>query len=168
MDDLVAATGASKHAIYAEFGGKRDLFLAALDAYRSDIVTPAFSRVEADGADLADVAQYYEFQIARAEASGLPGPGCFFANSATEIAPHDEDVRARVEAHDSRLFDGFLRALLNTAKDRALPPAGVADLARVMVVFSAGLWTASRGIGDADALRRLVRTFLASTERALG
>jgi TetR/AcrR family transcriptional regulator, transcriptional repressor for nem operon len=169
MDDLVAATGASKHAIYAEFGGKRDLFLAALDAYRDEVVTPAFSIVEADGADLAQVAQYFEFQISRAENAGLPGPGCFLANCAAEIAPHDDGIGARVRAHDDRLFEGFRRALLTTAGSRqALPPYEIAGLASAMVVFAAGLWTASRSVAEADALRRSVRAFLAATERALG
>jgi TetR/AcrR family transcriptional regulator, transcriptional repressor for nem operon len=169
MDDLVAATGASKHAIYAEFGCKRDLFLAALDAYRDEVVTPAFSCVEADGADLAQVAQYFEFQISRAEDAGLPGPGCFFANCAAEIAPHDDAIGARVRTHNARLFEGFHRALQATVRDRlSVPPDEIAGLASAMVVFAAGLWTASRSIRDADALRRSVEAFLAAIKRALG
>jgi TetR/AcrR family transcriptional regulator, transcriptional repressor for nem operon len=168
MDDLVAATGASRHAIYTEFGGKHALFISALDAYRDEIVTPAFSMVEADGANLASVARYFEFQIARAEAIGLPGAGCFFANSSTEVAPHDDDVRARVDAHNRRLFNGFLAALRTTAGGRtSSPPSELANLAATMVVFATGLWTASRAVGDAKSLRQSVRTFLAMIERAL-
>ncbi len=45
MDDLVRATGASRHAIYQAFGGKRELFIACLGRYRETVVTPAFSQV---------------------------------------------------------------------------------------------------------------------------
>ncbi|MEM6902905.1 MAG: acetate--CoA ligase family protein, partial [Pseudomonadota bacterium] len=40
-------------------------------------------------ADLDAIAQYFETQISAAEQAGLPGPGCFVANAATEVAPHD-------------------------------------------------------------------------------
>lgn len=34
MDDLVKATGISRHGIYATFGGKKALFMACFDQYQ--------------------------------------------------------------------------------------------------------------------------------------
>lgn len=158
MDDLVNATGISRHGIYTTFGGKKALFLACFEQYQQMVVTPAFEVVEAPGADLQSVATYFEKQIESGEAVGLPGPGCFVANAATEVAPDDADVMALVLQHNDRLRQGFAGALRQSAlasdQDRVL------DLADVMVIFTNGLWTMSRSISDANVLRRAVTRFL--------
>ncbi len=158
MDDLVRATGVSRHGIYTLFGGKRALFLACFEQYQQTVVTPAFDVVETPGADLISVSAYFGQQIARGEAQGLPGPGCFVANSATEVAPEDTDVMAQVHHHNDRLRRGFKGALQQSApnldRDKAI------ELAEVMVIFTTGLWTMSRSVSDADLLRRAVRNFL--------
>jgi TetR/AcrR family transcriptional repressor of nem operon len=158
MDDLVKATGVSRHGIYATFGGKKAMFLACFDQYQQSVVTPAFEVVEAEGADLESVAEYFERQIASGEAAGLPGPGCFVANSATEVAPEDADVMALVHQHNDRLRQGFAGALKQTKP--TLDPEKILELAEVMVFFTNGLWTASRSVSGADVLREAVRNFL--------
>lgn len=158
MDDLVKATGVSRHGIYATFGGKKAMFLACFDRYLQAVVTPAFEVVEAPNADLKSVAKYFEIQISRAEAAGLPGPGCFVANSATEVAPGDPDVMLQVKRHNDRLKRGFAGAL--TASMPCLDKDKLSDLAEVMVIFTNGLWTLSRAVNNADMLRRAVRNFL--------
>ena len=158
MDDLVTATGVSRHGIYTSFGGKQALFLACFARYQSQVVTPAFARVEAPGATLDSVAAYYEHLIALGEAAGLPGPGCFVANAATETAPSDPDVMAEVARHNDRLRRGFAAALQNTAPGH--PPQQVQALAEVLVIFTNGLWTLSRSARDGAVLRASVQTCL--------
>ncbi len=158
MDDLVRATGVSRHGIYTTFGGKKALFLACFERYQRRVVTPAFDVVEQPGADLQSVATYFETQITNGAAAGFPGPGCFVANSATEVAPSDADVMALVTHHNDRLRQGFARALVQSAPefdhDRAR------DLVEMMVIFTNGLWTMSRSVDDAGVLRRAVSDFL--------
>ena len=120
LDDLVNATGVSRHGIYGDFGGKRALFLASLDHYSEAVVTPAFAEVEAGGADLTTVAGYFEHQIRRAEGPGLPGRGCLMANTMTEVAPRDDEVRKLVSAHADRLRYGFANALAKCGWDASL------------------------------------------------
>ena len=158
MDDLVKATGVSRHGIYSTFGGKKPLFLACFDRYQQSVVTPAFSAVELPGADLTSVANYFETQIALGEVAGLPGPGCFVANSASEVAPADAEVMAQVEAHNKRLQRGFAAALRTSMSSHDKSREN--DLAQMSVVFTNGLWTMSRSISNADTLRRAVRNFL--------
>lgn len=158
MDSLVEATGLSRHAIYTAFGGKRALFLACFDQYQQTVVTPAFAVVEAPGADLTSVATYFETQITSGEAAGLPGPGCFVANSATEVAPNDADVMALVRSHNDRLRQGFAATLHQSGP--TLAEDEVRERAEVMVIFTNGLWTLSRTVSDADVLRHAVSSFL--------
>ncbi|MEM7426421.1 MAG: TetR/AcrR family transcriptional regulator [Pseudomonadota bacterium] len=168
MDELVTATGISRHGLYKEFGGKRSIFLACFDHYQRTIVSPAFARVEQAGSTLADVRSYFEHQIEAAQAIGLPGPGCFVANSTTEAAPHDESVHSCVDHHNDRLKAGFASALRNSA-GRALAEneASIAALAQMLLVFATGLWSASRVTEDAGALRASVETFLDILEERL-
>ncbi len=158
MDDLVKATGISRHGIYASFGGKKALFLACFDTYQKSIVTPAFEVVETPGATLQSVSDYFEKQISLGERVGLPGPGCFVTNSATEVAPGDPDVMAEVVRHNNRLRRGFASALHNSAPH--LEPRRIGELAGVMVIFTNGLWATSRRVSDGDLLREAVRSFL--------
>ncbi|WP_119165968.1 TetR/AcrR family transcriptional regulator [Algihabitans albus] len=162
MDDLVEATAVSRHGIYSTFGGKKKLFLACFDRYREAVVSPAFNCVEGPDADLATIAAYFEFQISRGEAAGLPGPGCFVANSATEVAPHDTDTMAKVAEHNDRLRRGFRNAIARAyAKSGSAGDADVTELADVCVIFTNGLWSMSRTVTDANDLRRAVKAFLA-------
>lgn len=161
IDDLVTETGASRHALYQAFGGKRSLFLACLDAYPSVAVTPGFARVERADATLSDIAAFLEHQIGVTYSRGFPGRGCLFANAMTEVAPHDEDVAERVRRHHERLAAGFRNAMKNSIPaGRKVPAALLNELSFFLAVSAQGLWSASRTIGDASVLRRYARSLL--------
>jgi TetR/AcrR family transcriptional regulator, transcriptional repressor for nem operon len=160
IDDLTRETGATRHALYQTFGGKRDLFLACLDAYRDAVVTPAFARVEEKDSGLAEIAGYFEHQIARGEAHGLPGPGCLIANTMTEMAPHDDEIAAHVHAHHARLAAGFRRALANASRGAGLSRKELGEFAELLATSAQGLWSFSRTVTDAADLRRFVTTLL--------
>jgi TetR/AcrR family transcriptional regulator, transcriptional repressor for nem operon len=162
MDDLVTSTGVSRHGIYAAFGGKRALYLACFDRYAELVVSPAFAVVEKPQAGSREIRVYFEHQIAAAEAAGLPGPGCFVANAATEVAPHDAGVAAAVTRHNRRLALGF-RAAMQHQAGRPVPQ----DLALALVIFATGLWSMSRVEPDAQVLRQAVAAFLDTVERSL-
>ncbi|WP_062173547.1 TetR/AcrR family transcriptional regulator [Burkholderia sp. PAMC 26561] len=161
MADLVDATGASRAAIYSEFGGKDQLFIACLDAYREKIVNPAFARVEAEGAMLNAVRTYFEAQISRGVAKGLPGSGCLFANTMIELAPHDHLAMAKVREHNARLTAGFYQVLANeNAAEARLSSSEIHALAVTMTTSTQGLWSLSRTVDDAAVLHRIVHTLI--------
>ena len=165
MSDIVEATSVSRHGIYTTFGGKKALFLACFDRYQETVVSPAFRVVEEKDAGLESIATYFEYQISRGETIGLPGPGCFVANSATEVAPKDADVLAKVTHHNERLRTGFRNAFLN--ENPAAHPKMAGELADVTVTFTNGLWTQTRTVTDAHAVRRAVSRFLAMISETL-
>lgn len=161
VDDLVTETGASRHALYQAFGGKRSLFLACLEAYPDVAVTPGFSRVERKDADLGDIAAFLEHQIGITYLRGTPGRGCLFANAMTEVAPHDADVAKRVRKHNERLAAGFRNALKNSIPvGRKVPGVLLNELSFFLAVSAQGLWSASRTIDDASVLRRYAAALL--------
>lgn len=152
MDDLVRATGTSRHGLYKEFGDKRGLFVAAFENYVNTVVTPAFAVVEAPGAGLAQIRQYLYTQINRAEQTGLPGPGCLVANTMVEAAPHDPQFELLVKTHLGRLTAGFFAALSNEARGlRRRPSAQLKPWAFQLTVSTQGLWSVSRAVSAGHA-----------------
>lgn len=164
IDDLVRATGVSRHGLYTEFSGKEALFEACLESYSDMVVTPAFQQVEAEGATLDSVNAFFMQQIALAETVGLPGPGCLMANTMTEVAPRSASVLALVTRHNERLKAGFENALRGSARAVAKRETrqSISDRADLLVIFANGLWSVSRTVGDARHLKRAVRSFLKS------
>jgi len=158
MDDLVKSTGVSRHGIYSDIGGKYALHLEALSAYQEAVVSPAFDQVEKQGAGLNELANYFETQISLAEKTGLPGPGCFIANSATETAPHDDKIELHVRHHNLRLKRGFQNIILNSAPE--MPIEEQEGLAEFLVISTQGLWSLSRTVHSAEYLRKQVNTLL--------
>ncbi|MEM6900911.1 MAG: TetR/AcrR family transcriptional regulator [Pseudomonadota bacterium] len=158
MDDIVTLTGISRHALYAEVGGKHDLYLSAFEEYQQSVVSPAFQAVETDGGLLA-IRAYFEHQIARAEEMGLPGPGCLVGNAAIERAPHDEAITALVDTHNKRLTKGFVHAL-NQCEDNTLTPGERQHLAHYLTISAQGLWSVSRTTKTSAPLYAFVETLM--------
>ncbi|MEO1660784.1 MAG: TetR/AcrR family transcriptional regulator [Pseudomonadota bacterium] len=158
MDDLVKATGVSRHGIYSDVGGKQDLFLCGFAAYRDTVVAPALRAMAASDGGLAGIRAYFETQIDLAESVGLPGPGCLVANAMTETAPHDDRVQAEVDAHNQRLTKAFEQALKSAAPD--LDAKASASLSAFLTLTAQGLWSMSRSADQAQILRDYVETLL--------
>ena len=159
MDDLVRATGVGRSAIYSDFGGKKDLFLACLTHFRDVSVTPAFGVVEVEDAGLAEIEAYLRGGVAGIEDMGLPGRGCLMGNTLTEVAPHDNEITKIVRAHYDRLTEGFARAL---AKEVSVSPTSteIRNLAGFLATSVQGLWAFARGIDNISDLRKKADTLL--------
>ena len=168
MDDLVKATGVSRHGIYSDFGGKQSLFLACFKQYQDLIVSPAFERVEKPDASITEFAKYFEHQIALAEQNGMPGPGCFVGNTLTEVAPHDNEVLAKVQEHNNRLRSGIFNALRNSVPDgSSMSEQEISVITEEVLVFATGLWAISRISDDAANLRSVVSGFISNLQERL-
>lgn len=154
--DLVAATGSTRQALYNEHGGKHGLFLSALLAYPKLVVDPAFAPVEAPGASTADIRNYFLIQIDLAAEMGLPGPGCLMANSMTDVAPHDPEVRQHVESHNKRLARGFANALRKSVADERRR----SELGEWLAISAQGLWSHSRLVDQPEPLYQYVNTLM--------
>lgn len=166
MDDLVRATGVSRSAIYSDFGGKRDLFLACLSSFQDNSVTPAFADVEAEGAGFAAIEAYVNDGVAEIEKIGLPARGCLMGNTLTELGPHDNEIAKIVRAHYDRLSDGFAQALANESKQSPTNP-DIAQLAGILAVSVQGLWAYTHGTDKITDLRKKAKALIELIELKL-
>lgn len=159
MGDLVSATGVGRGAIYSDFGGKKDLFLACLSHFQDASVTPAFGGVETEGARLAAIEAYLNDGVAEIQKLGLPARGCLMGNTLTELGPHDSEIAEIVRAYYDRLTDGFARALANEV-DQSPTDAQIRELAGFLAVSAQGLWAYARGTDNINGLKKKAGTLI--------
>jgi TetR/AcrR family transcriptional repressor of nem operon len=109
-EDLVQELGIARASLYATFGSKRALYLAALDRYLAgeDGRRPE-DVVETAGGGLSAIRLLLESAVSM-PGQGLP-PGCFSTNATVEHGDDDAEVSARLEANRRRMEELFRQAL---------------------------------------------------------
>jgi len=116
VDNLVEATGVQPGSLYNAFpGGKRGLFLKALDRYSKLVVPEKLGALEDPGAGMAELRAYFDGLV-----DDLTTPegrmGCLMVNSAMELAAEDSEVGAIVRNHMQRLERNAEQALRNAQR----------------------------------------------------
>lgn len=170
IEDLVTATGVGRGGIYSDFGGKEDLFLACLEAYRARFADPAMHILTSGIEGLSSIEAYFDFFIALHEKRGMLGPGCFIANTMTELAPHHADAQRIVKAHSSDLKAAFETSLAQAKRtnDIQVDKTEIAEIAEFLVTSSQGLWSYGKSISDIRILKRFKNTLLELLRYRLG
>ncbi|HBN31970.1 MAG: TetR/AcrR family transcriptional regulator [Rhodobacterales bacterium] len=95
LDDLTQAMGINRPSLYAQFGNKRGLFLAAIDRYTETISAPQAVPL-ATVQDIAKAVSLYYGEIIKCVAAEGRPPGCLIASVATELAARDGEIRSKV------------------------------------------------------------------------
>lgn len=105
MEMLTAKLGVEKPSIYASFGSKQALYLAALRRYREALAERLRGELAAAATSRAGIEGIVGELMARGERRSRRG--CFAANCALERADHDAEARAEVRA----IFSEFVAVL---------------------------------------------------------
>lgn len=163
IQDVVAATGLNRSSLYATFGGKQELYVAALHRYLEHRSQPTFQRLAEDERGLPAVEEFFAALI-RARCSGEYARwGCMVSNAHAGAENADDAVARLLDRHHQGLRDA-LHAALVTAQARgqlagSADPAAAAD---VLALVAYGVNLRSRAGASARSLRRSVATALAS------
>lgn len=161
IQDIVTATGLNRSSLYATFGGKQELYLAALRRYQERRSRPMFRRLAEDGRGLPAVADFFD-DLIRARCSGEHARwGCMAANAHAGAENGDPGVRAVLDRHHQELRDGLFAALTTAEAKGQLAagtrPAAAADL---LALLAYGVNLRSRAGADARTLRGTVTAAL--------
>lgn len=97
INDLVQATGMNRGSIYASFDGKRDIFLAALGRYDERYRARFLAGLTAGRTPKEAIIAAFRAAAEQTVTPESPA-GCLVVNSAVELAPHDTDIAAAVNA----------------------------------------------------------------------
>jgi len=116
VDHLVEATGVQPGSLYNAFpGGKRGLFLRALDRYSTLVVPEKLGALGEPGAGLAELRAYFDGLVE--DLTTREGRmGCLMVNSTIELAAEDSEIGAIVREHMRRLERNAERALRNARR----------------------------------------------------
>ncbi len=165
VGDLVTATGVRPGSLYGAFeGGKRQLFIKALNLYSSLVVPEKLGALERPGASLAELRAYFDGLI-----SDLLSPegriGCLMVNTTVELAAEDSEVAELTRAHMARLERDAERAL-RTARDRGEVPAGIDPAAKATQLMATGMGLMV--VGKTNPGREVLETIVTTAFADLG
>jgi TetR/AcrR family transcriptional regulator, copper-responsive repressor len=94
LDALVAATGMNRPSLFAAFGNKHTMYLAALDHFRDMVRSRLQPELAAGRSLLGDMTAFYQRAIEHyCEGNAL---GCLLLSTALSDAPNDSEVRERL------------------------------------------------------------------------
>ena len=160
VEDLVQRMGINRFSLYSTFGGKHQLFVAALERYRDTIVADLVGELEQSAAGLAAIRRFFT-RLVDFFASSKGWCGCLMTNTAVELAPHDPRVAAKVQAYVVRLEEAFYRVLLQAQSTPQRTTAhAYRDLARFLTGSALGLGVLAKTSPGRQALEGYVRVIL--------
>lgn len=163
IGDVVATTGVSRSSLYATFGGKTGLYLAALGRYVDIWSQPVFDGLAVDGRGCDGIADFFAVLIQARCAGQHARWGCLVSNAHAAPGNDDPGVRQVLDHHHRQLHTA-LRAALQTAHTRSqLRPATDLDLAaETLALLAYGVNLRSRAGADPAALQAAVTAVLDS------
>ena len=151
--------GVSKGSFFHFFGSKRDLALAVLDQFQTQIdetlIAKAFSSKYPPMERLDRfIKELYAFQKAQTEELGHM-PGCPFGNMAMEQATQDETLRRKADGCLRSLAKHIQHAITDAVQSGALPPVDEAATAEAMLAYVEGVQLLAKARNDPGLIRRL-------------
>ena len=159
--DIVAATGLNRYALYSEFGGKRDLFLAALESYFNDCDDKYGGAIR--GASLSPLASVRLVLDMMAEDVGTDERGCLMCQVAVEVAREDATIADAVAEYFQRIRNALEIPLRIAAEMGDLNP-GLSPQDAAVLVFDAklSLGVHARAGAKAADLQRIIQATMAA------
>ena len=153
LPDLVQHMGIGRQSLYDTFGGKRQLFLQALDRYTAVMIGGALGRLERPGASIDDLTAFLEAVVAYQTGKRVR-TACLMINSAMELAVSDKEVARRASAHHQRMEGAFRLVLEHAAAQQDIHPLLPVDtVARHMVATILGMVVAAKSGAEPAVLR---------------
>ncbi|MDE2150232.1 MAG: TetR/AcrR family transcriptional regulator [Gammaproteobacteria bacterium] len=115
IQDLVDFTAVNRASLYATFGDKRALFLAALQRYDAQRQA-RLAELERRYPPREAVRRLFLGFIEQAITDAAPR-GCFLTNTAVELAAHDPEI-ANAVARSQMELEAFFRRMVESARNR--------------------------------------------------
>lgn len=160
VKDLVEATGLQPGSLYAAFGDKRGLFLAALDGYFEDMKHMIISILHTGQPAMVRIESFFDRLVCDSVADGHR-KGCLLVNTLLEIPVHDREINSRLQAMFGLVeneFRGVLKEHIDSGEfDVKQSPE---ELARFLLVGIYGLRVFNKTQPDVVALESIVDNLL--------
>ncbi|SED41366.1 TetR/AcrR family transcriptional regulator [Streptomyces melanosporofaciens] len=165
IQDLVEATGVGRGSLYAAFGSKEGLYLAAMDRYRERYALPLVELLR-DGAPGRELLR--EVLVAAVDEIVLDGSrrACLMVGAAVGRTGHDPQVSAHVQSTSDMLEDALGHVVKEAQADGQLSAKYDARvLARYLVMTMHGLRVMGAISPDRESLMAVAEVALDTLDR---
>jgi TetR/AcrR family transcriptional repressor of nem operon len=167
ISDLEAAMGIGRTSIYAAFGAKQDLFMAAIDHYDATYSIKLRNALNCGLPIRQAIVLYFDELLQAFSDPDLP-LGCLVTNVAVEGDRGTTRMGRRIAASITRAEDTFYHVLRAAQVEGAVDPrADARAIARFLVVNTHGLSALAKAVADVSALRDVVGVVLTSVDGML-
>jgi TetR/AcrR family transcriptional repressor of nem operon len=158
--DLAARMGVGGASLYNSFGGKRALFVKALERYLDRSVRARLRRLEESFPPEGVIPAFFKEVIERSLNDRARG-GCLLINSALEIGPHDPKLGRQIARHIGEIEEFFRRAIRAAQADGAVAAhLSSTDMARLLLGALLGIRVLARSRPERALLEGMVRPAL--------
>lgn len=172
LTDLTTATGLHRGSLYAAFGDKHSLFVAALRRHAERSLAMLDATVTGAPSPLEGVRRFLRDHAERAAGQRNEqrnGRGCLVANTTLELLPEDREVAREIEAYQLRMTARVAQALDEARVSGELTaPGSTTALARYLFVVVEGMWQLGRTTGDTGTLLDVAEVALATLSARIG
>ncbi|MDX8032603.1 helix-turn-helix domain-containing protein [Lentzea sp. BCCO 10_0856] len=158
IQDIVTATGLNRSSLYSTFGGKRELYLAALRRYVHERSQPIFARLIADDRGLAAIEDFFAGLITTRCSGAHARWGCMVANGHANGENDDADISAVLREHHDQLSKA-LHIALEREQQLRISAGQAADM---LAMLAYGVNLRSRAGADEKALNATVKAALSA------
>src|SRR5262249_48979443 len=164
IQDLVDHLGVNRQSLYDTYGGKEQLFLAALQRYREMRGAPIRRLLELGGPVLQILKEFFESSVNDLLSNGCKG--CLMVNTTAELAGQEEAI-AQVSAAHARELEGALAGLLVRAQHNGeiASDRSPVELARFLLNTLNGLSVTAKATRDRKVLNDVVSVALLALAR---
>jgi TetR/AcrR family transcriptional repressor of nem operon len=159
VQDLVDSMGIQRGSLYAAFGDKRQLFLAALDRYEERFYRDMQELIT--GRPASEAIRLVFERVIEDCACGDAEKGCFVTNTAVALAEDDDATATRIRANLARLEDLFFDVISPTSR----PEGDARARARFLTNSLQGLRVLSKCRVAPEVLRDVIAVTLAAVSR---
>jgi TetR/AcrR family transcriptional regulator, transcriptional repressor for nem operon len=146
--------------VYAAFGSKRDLFVAALRSYAETVSAEAVERINIAPSGMQGLRDYFE-HLVDAMVDGRRRWGCLITNSLVELAERDPELAGMFERHLANLRISFAGALARARAAGELRPGAGPESAQLLVAVVQGMNVIAKAKPGRPALQAIVDSALA-------
>jgi len=122
VQDLVEVTGINRASMYGTFGDKRGLFMRCIEQYTEEVSARRQALLDGPG-PAPDCIQAYFEDLVESSTRDHQHLGCLLTNSALEIAPHDAEVKQRLNERLQGLEQAFEVLIARGQDEGDLPPS---------------------------------------------